>query len=125
VPYYQRKGGGKQVPGAKGGAPVLEVTYTVAVAFEQPELAEAWLRWLLPGHVSEVLRGGATRAEVVELDGDVRSFEVRYRFPSREAFALYEEVHAPRLRAEGARLFPAEQGVTVRRNLGTVAAEIS
>jgi hypothetical protein len=67
--YYQRLAGVKQVLGAKGGAHVVEVAYTVAVAFERPELAEEWLRWLLPGHVAEVLRGGATQAEVVELDG--------------------------------------------------------
>ena len=56
--------------------------------FPESSLADEWLRWLRDGHVAEVLAGGATHAKIVELDsaGAGRSFEVRYRFPSREAF---------------------------------------
>src|SRR5262245_35302085 len=96
------------------------VAYTVAVTFQDGALADEWLRWLREGHVAEVLAGGATRAEIVELDGPPRSFEVRYRFPSREAFARYERDHAPRLRAEGLRLFLPERGVAYRRSVGVV-----
>ncbi len=94
--------------------------YTVAVTFEDASLAEDWLRWLREGHIAEVLAGGATRAEIVEMDGPGRSFEVRYLFPSREAFTNYEVEHAPRLRADGLKRFPLERGVTYRRATGTV-----
>jgi hypothetical protein len=98
------------------------VAYTVAATFTDDALADEWLRWLTGGHVAEVLAGGATAAEVVALDGPGRAFEVRYRFPSREAFAAYERDHAPRLRAEGLRLFPVEKGVTYCRSVGAVHA---
>ena len=66
-------------------------------------------------------------AEIVEVDptdgaapGDARCFEVRYHFPSREAFKAYERDHGPRLREEGMRLFPPEKGVRYRRALGEI-----
>jgi hypothetical protein len=97
-----------------------EVAYTVAATFTDPALAEAWLHWLRDGHVAEVLAGGASRAEVVALDGPDCAYEVRYHFPSREAFEHYERVHAPRLRAEGLRLFGVEKGVRYQRSVGRV-----
>src|SRR5262249_38654907 len=96
------------------------IAYTVTVTFTTDELADAWLRWLRDGHVAAVLAGGATDAEIIALDGPGRSFEVRYHFPSREAFVRYEQDHAPRLRAEGLKLFPVERGVTYRRSVGVV-----
>jgi antitoxin (DNA-binding transcriptional repressor) of toxin-antitoxin stability system len=84
------------------------------------ELEAEWLRWLREGHVAEVLAGGATVAEVVALDQPAHAYEVRYRFPSREAFDRYEREAAPRLRAEGLRLFPTEKGITYRRSVGVV-----
>jgi hypothetical protein len=98
------------------------VVYTVAVAFTDSALAEEWLRWLRERHIGDVLAGGASDAEVVELDGPGRSFEVRYHFPSRQVFEDYEKVHAPRLRAEGLQRFPVEKGVTYRRSVGVVTA---
>jgi hypothetical protein len=93
----------------------------VAVTFSDPALAETWLAWLHGEHLAAVLAGGAEQAEVVELDGgEGRSFEVRYRFGSREAFAVYERDRAPALRAEGLRLFPTEKGVVYRRWTGSV-----
>lgn len=100
------------------------VAYTVTATFADAALAEEWLRWLTGGHIAEVLAGGATDAEMIELDGPQRSFEVRYHFPSREAFAAYERDHAPRLRAEGLRLFPVERGVTYRRSVGVVVQSV-
>jgi hypothetical protein len=96
------------------------IAYTVAVTFEDTALAEEWLRWLREVHIADVLAGGATDAEIVELDGPRRSFEVRYHFDSREAFARYERDHAPRLRAEALQKFPVEKGVAYRRSLGEV-----
>jgi hypothetical protein len=98
----------------------MPLLYTVAATFPDAALAADWLRWLETGHVGEVLAGGALAAEVVQMDGAAHSYEVRYRFPSREAFERYEKDHAPRLRAEGLRLFPPEKGVTYRRTVGVV-----
>jgi hypothetical protein len=96
------------------------LTYTVAVQFADQGTAEDWLRWL-EGRLADMLARGAT-AEVVELDDPPRSFEVRYRFPSREAFDHYERDQAPGLLAEELRLFPAEKGVSYRRTVGGVRA---
>ena len=73
------------------------IRYTVAVSFPDDETAERWLTWMRAGHAAEVLTGGATAAEIVRMDGPVIDYEVRYRFPSREAFDRYEREHAPRL----------------------------
>ena len=48
------------------------------------------------------------------------TFEVRYRFPSRQAFDHYEQEIAPRLRAEGLKRFPPEKGISYRRSVGEV-----
>jgi hypothetical protein len=99
---------------------MLTVAYTVAVTFQDPAVADEWLRWLAEGHIARVLNAGAIDAEVIELDGATRSFEVRYHFPSREAFERYKKEHAARLRTEGLKLFPPEKGITYRRSVGTV-----
>lgn len=95
-----------------------ELLYTVAVVLPDETQAEAWLRWLREGHIADVLTGGATAAEIVQMDDGPLSFEVRYRFPSRAAFGKYEQDHAPRLRAEGLKLFPVEKGIRYRRTVG-------
>ena len=99
---------------------MAEIAYTVSVTLPGEAAAAEWLRWLRGGHLAEVLAGGATQAEVVALDGPGSVYEVRYRFPSREAFDRYEREHAPRLRAEGLRLFPVEKGFVYRRTVGVV-----
>ncbi len=93
------------------------VAYTVEVAFTDRELATEWVAWLRNGHIADVIAGGASRAELIEVEGGL-SFEVRYTFPSSEAFTKYEQAHAPRLRAEGLQRFPVDQGVTYQRTLG-------
>ena len=98
----------------------MKIAYTVAVTFSNSSLVEDWLTWLKHGHIADVLAGGASDAEIIELDGPTCSYEVRYHFPSREAFAKYEKEHAPRLRAEGLARFPADKGVTYRRSVGVV-----
>lgn len=102
-------------------APRPKLSYVVAATFTDGAVADEWLAWLRGGHVAAVLAGGAESAEVVELDAkEGRSFEVRYRFGSREAFVAYERDHAPRLREEGLRLFGPERGVSYRRTTGLV-----
>src|SRR5262245_11239590 len=97
----------------------MRIAYTVAVTFTDDALVAAWLAWM-ETHMPEVVDCGAEDAELVELDGTPRTFEARYHFASREAFARYEQDHVPRLRAEGLRLFPLEKGLSYRRSLGEV-----
>ena len=99
----------------------MSYRYTVKASFLDEQIANEWVEWLRNGHCSEVLDGGATKAEVVALDGTPISFEVRYDFPDRATFERYEETHAPRLRAEGLERFPVDRGVEYTRSTGTVA----
>ena len=110
----------------------MSFSYTVYTTFADPRLADQWLRWLREGHIAEVIERGALDAEIIEIDptpgatsAGPRAFEVRYHFPSRESFAAYERDHAPRLRAEGLKLFPVERGVSYRRATGQVVATFS
>ena len=98
----------------------MKISYTVTVTFSDRTLVEHWLDWLKNGHVADVLAGGASDAEIIELEGSSLSYEVRYHFPSREAFANYEKEHAPRLRAEGLVRFPVDKGIAYRRSVGVV-----
>ena len=101
----------------------MPFVYTVAATFTDRAVADEWLAWLHGGHVAECLTlGGALDAKIVALDGSGLAYEVQYHYPSRHAFAVYERDHAPRLRAEGLRLFPAERGVSYRRATGIVLA---
>lgn len=97
-----------------------EIAYTVTATFSDRAIAEHWLRWLRDGHIVEVLAGGATAADIVALDAPPLTYDVRYRFSSREAFERYERDHAPRLRAEGLKLFPVERGIVYRRTVGAI-----
>jgi hypothetical protein len=96
------------------------IRYTVAVSFPDEEIAQRWLAWLRAGHINEVLAGGATAAEIIRCDGPVVEYEVRYSFPSRDAFDRYEREHAPRLRAEALSRFPPEHGVHYHRSTAVV-----
>src|SRR5260370_30587286 len=97
------------------------IAYTVAVTFSNPGLAEEWLRWLVDGHIAAVLAGGATDAEIIELDSPAQAVEVRYHFPSPEVFAHYDKEHAPQLRAEGLARFPVEKVITYRRSVPLIS----
>jgi len=96
------------------------LAYTVTASFVDPAVADQWLRWLTGGHVAEVLAAGAVAAEITVLDGPGHVLEVRYHFPSRPVFEEYERLHAPRLRAEGLRLFPPGRGISYQRSVGAV-----
>lgn len=95
----------------------MSIYYYVRCEFDDEALRQAFIAWLVEGgHVREVCEAGASRAEVVRLDGSPPRVEVRYEFPSREAFADYEREHAPRLREDGRSRFPG--GVKMERATG-------
>jgi hypothetical protein len=98
------------------------IAYTVSATFTDCQLADEWIAWLTGGHIEEVLKGGATDAEILRMDGDDCRYEIRYHFPSREVFRAYEKNHAPRLRAEGLEKFPASRGITYARSTAAVKA---
>lgn len=97
-----------------------EIIYAVTATLPDTSLAQEWLDWLRGGHIADVLAGGATSAEIIALGQPELTFEVRYRFPNRQAFDRYEQEIAPRLRAEGLKRFPPEMGISYRRSVGDV-----
>ncbi|MAJ47246.1 MAG: hypothetical protein CBC35_08325 [Planctomycetes bacterium TMED75] len=98
----------------------MSFRYTVQATFEDLEVAREWIDWLVEGHCAEVRKGGASNAQVVRLEGDPITLEVRYDFPDRETFERYEADHAPRLREDGLQRFPVERGIRYRRSCGEV-----
>ena len=95
------------------------ILYTVRCSFSADKsVADKWVAWLRDEHLQDVLNAGAMGAELVRMDGDEVAYEVRYRFPSREAFQTYERDHAPQLRAEGLSRFPLDLGLTYSRSVG-------
>ena len=96
------------------------IAYTVQATFTDCKVADEWIGWLENGHLAEVIKGGATDAEIIHFDGDDCRYEVRYHFPSRESFRAYETNHAPRLRADGLAKFPTSRGITYARSTGVV-----
>ena len=43
------------------------IAYTVSASFTDCKTAEEWVAWLHGGHIEEVIRGGASDAEIVHL----------------------------------------------------------
>jgi hypothetical protein len=101
--------------------------YTVSCRFtgSNAQLPDQWLAWLTTTHLQEVLAAGAKSAEIIRCDDALPHFEIRYTFQSREAFQSYERDHAPRLRADGLKLFPPETGMVYTRTTGTRLFQIS
>jgi hypothetical protein len=96
--------------------------YTVTAEFPDQTMATEWLHWLRDDHIAEVLAAGATSAEIVRLDDALTGFEIRYVFPDRATFNRYEDMHAPRLWAEGLERFPESRGVQYDRSTGEIEA---
>ncbi len=101
------------------------------IGLPDAKTATAMLLWLDTEHLAAVCAAGAIDARVVRLDAAQGSdsgtagvtLVARYRFASRAAFAHYEQVHAPRLRAEGLARFPPESGVRYSRTVADIVAE--
>lgn len=106
----------------------MTVEYCVTAEFDGLEVASEYVQWLQHGHLAQVLDGGATEARLVRLEPTPErplAFQTRYRFPSMAAFTRYEQEFAPKLRAEGAALFPPGRGVRMRRSLGEVLSSLT
>lgn len=97
----------------------MAIEYVVRCVCENDEICARMQRWLLDGHLADVVAAGALRADLVRFDDARLVLDVRYRFADREAFAAYERDEAPRLRAEGRHLFPPP-GVRFERRVGDV-----
>jgi hypothetical protein len=99
------------------------VAYAVTAVFESLELVDRYIAWLSGGHVKAVCEGGASSAEIVQIEtpsGEHLSMSVRYQFPDRGTLEAYLTEHAPRLRAEGLAQFGPWSGVTFKRSTGVV-----
>lgn len=100
------------------------ISYAVRVSFSGSDAAgrgAQWLDWMRTRHLADVLEAGADDAVLIRLDVEAGpAFEVRYSFADRLALEDYLLKHAPRLRAEGLRLFPVESGVSYIRETGDV-----
>lgn len=101
----------------------MEFAYVVRISFdaERERAFEAFVDWLLKKHVADVCKAGGCQGEVLLLDHGL-VVEARYRFPSREAFELYERDHAPGLRGEALAVLAAHD---CGPNVGVVFARSS
>lgn len=69
----------------------LKYAYNVRCCHKDAAVAERWVNWLLGGHIDDIKQlGGAETATLVRLSSeesaDEKIYEVRYVFPSKEAF---------------------------------------
>jgi Domain of unknown function (DUF4286) len=105
-----------------------KILYTVRATLPTVQLRGRYLAWLVPDHVLAVQAGGAEGARVVLPDREPAdgpaTVEAHYVFPSRKAFETYLRDHAPTLRADGLKHFPAENGITYARQIAEIAAEL-
>lgn len=95
------------------------IVYTLTCTVPPAKEAE-WLAWLRGGHMQEVIAGGASSAEIIRIDSTPGIFEIRYIFPDRRTYDSYIRDHAPRLRADGLRRFPPEDGISYSRSAGEI-----
>ena len=102
----------------------MSYRYVVQASFDDQVVANEWLDWLRGGHCRDVMDGGATAVEMVQLDSADLTFEVRYAFPNEATFRRYETHYAPRLREEGLARFPTSRGVRYARTTGSVIDSI-
>ncbi|MBP48104.1 MAG: hypothetical protein CMH53_09230 [Myxococcales bacterium] len=94
--------------------------YSVRCTFPTTQIRDQWLIWLMDGHAQALLDAGALSATLIQLETPALCVEVRYRFADRMAFERYERDHAPALREQGIRRWPAEMGLKYQRTEGAV-----
>ena len=99
------------------------ISYTVRCSFREPSVAHEWIGWLKDEHLQDVLDGGATKATIYQMDGETLTYEIRYEFPGRDTFDIYERDFAPELRKQGLERFPLNLGLDYERTVGTTVGE--
>jgi len=92
--------------------------YSIQCEFDREQVAGEWLRWLRDEHVHDVLAAGATRAEIIRLDGPAWAFRIDYDFPTFDLYEAYNSEHADRLQADCLGRFPLELGIRYERVSG-------
>jgi hypothetical protein len=98
-----------------------QISYDVTCRVPGESKALEWLTWLKDEHVKEVIKCGARKADIIRFDDDGKPgvlFQIRYFFDTRESLETYLEEHAPRLRDDGIKRFPPEQGFLYERHTG-------
>ena len=104
------------------------ILYTVRTTCPSVQIRGRYLAWLSPNHVAQVLAGGAASVRIVlpdrAQDAAPAVVEAQYVFPSRKAFDTYLRDHAPALRADALKHFPAESGLTFERQVAEIATEL-
>jgi len=110
------------------------ILYTVRATCPTLQVRGRFLSWLSPNHVAEVMKGGASSVRIVlpdRINDSARPepveravVETQYSFPSRKAFDAYIRDHAPALRSDALKHFPAESGVTWERQVAEIAIEL-
>ena len=98
----------------------MSFRYTVTLTFTDPSIAVKWLAWMRDEHAAQVVQAGAQNAEIIKIDGVLIRCEARYSFACRSDFERYVRDHAPRLREEGLRHFPATREIQYERSCGEV-----
>lgn len=97
------------------------IVYNVCCRIRKAAHAESWEKWMREEHMRDVIKAGAQAATLSRREEDgIAAYEARYLFASRAAYEDYLTRHAPRLRAEGARLFPPGDDFVYSRNHATL-----
>ena|SRR5688572_7673749 len=102
------------------------ILYTVRATCPSIQVRGRFLSWLSPNHVAEVMKRGATSVRIVlpePVPNGSATVETQYVFSSRKTFDAYIRDHAPALRSDAMKHFPAESGVTWARQVAEIAAE--
>jgi len=105
------------------------VWYAVIATLPDQSATDDYVGWLRSGHLSAVLAGGATTAQIIAIErtpndglpAAARRVMTQYAFPDRQAFDDYVAHHAPALRADGLSRFGPDRGVRFERLVGEIS----
>jgi hypothetical protein len=114
-------------PNQSANQPQLtQIVYSVTATLPDDETARRYLAWLADGHAAEVVAAGALSAQIIRFTDPSSPIrvETRYTFSSSAALSQYVREHAPRLRTEGLKLFPPDQGISFERRVGDLVKRI-
>jgi hypothetical protein len=80
------------------------IVYNVTINIDA-DVHEQWVKWMLAEHIPEVLATGLfmdarMSRMLIEEEGNGITYSIQYTLDSMEKMKIYEEQHAPRLRAD-------------------------